>query len=207
MEQIMIRKKVLAASIIIVLISLNVNSGAEEKEAFPENTEYYGQKYNNIQNKDIEKNDIIHYISPSGSTYSNLTEAIDNCSGGETLIIGNGTYDDHVLITVSNLTIIGNSTSDCIFTNNQSFTSNINVSANNFMIMNVGFLTSNHNTTSIRFKGNDLNISHCYFNGTGYFISQVNLSSFSSRIRIHDCEFYQDGYYCKSIYDNSSIDP
>ncbi|HHD16620.1 MAG TPA: hypothetical protein ENK47_07930, partial [Euryarchaeota archaeon] len=62
MEQIMIRKKVLAASIIIVLISLNVNSGAEEKEAFPENTEYYGQKYNNIQNKDIEKNDIIHYI-------------------------------------------------------------------------------------------------------------------------------------------------
>jgi hypothetical protein len=143
------------------------------------------------------------YISPSGSTYSNLTQAVQHCSGGETLIIGNGTYDDLVDITISNMTIIGNSTSECIFTNNRSFTSNINVSANNFTIMNIGFLTSNHNTTSIRFKGNDLNISHCYFNGSGYFISQVNLSSHSRRIDIFDCEFYQEGYYCKSVYDNS----
>ncbi len=152
---------------------------------------------------DIPINGENYYISPFGSTFENLTEALDHCSGGETLIIGNGTYDDRVIITVSNLTIIGNSTSNCLFTNNRSFTSNINVSANNFTIMNIGFLTSNHNTTSIRFGGNDLNISHCYFNGTGYFISQVNLSSYSRRIDIYDCEFHQDGYYCKSVYDNS----
>ncbi len=197
-------RKAMIITLIFVLLSSTIIT---YNESSTENSSENNDTNDNFEKKHIISpaiyNGNIYHISFSGSTFSNLTQAIDHCSGGETLIIGNGTYDDRVIITVSNLTIIGNSTSNCLFTNNQSFTSNINVSANNFTIMNIGFLTSNHNTTSIRFGGNDLNISHCYFNGTGYFISQVNLSSYSRRIDIFDCEFHLDGYYCKSIYDNS----
>ncbi len=50
------------------------------------------------------------YVSPSGSTYSSIQDAVDDANDGDMIIVANGTYSENVQITTSNLTIMGNST-------------------------------------------------------------------------------------------------
>ncbi len=53
----------------------------------------------------------MRYVSPTGSTYMTIQDAVDDAMDGDTIIVGNGTYSENVQITTSNLTIMGNSTS------------------------------------------------------------------------------------------------
>ena len=131
----------------------------------------------------------IFYVSPSGSTYTSIQDAIDACSDNDVIIIGNGTYEEKIIIKKDNIKLIGNSSNDCIIKNDYEQTISITNDCNNMEIIGIRFVGSNDNTTMISINGNNTNIINCKFHLNGYDHLGIKIDSIIKNLTVKNSSF------------------
>ncbi len=146
-----------------------------------------------------KSNSNILYVSKTGSTYSRIQDALDNVTDGETIIIGNGTYNEKWNITKSNLNIIGNSSRNVIIDmSNQLFS--INICGLNNTINNINFTYFNESLKEMMIISNNNNsILNCDFFSCSNNINLINITNTYNTI-INNCNVFMNANFSISYY-------
>ena len=90
----------------------------------------------------------IIYVDAAGNgNYTTIQAAVDNATSGDTISVANGTYYEAITIDKSNITIIGNCSTNCKIIHHYDGTNEINDYAAAFNITSTGVNISGLNIT------------------------------------------------------------
>lgn len=129
------------------------------------------------------------YVSPSGSTYRSLMEAFQNCSSGDTIIIGSGNYSEKSALYKDNIKVIGNDSKTCIITSSEKFIPSIVSYGDNIIIQGIHFNNSGENKTSISINGNNSLINNCSFYLDGKYNRGITVDSPIDNLTVRESDF------------------
>ena len=131
-----------------------------------------------------------------GNTFQNITDKINSAKEGDTIFLGGKNYTGNsiILISKSNLTIIGGSSLDdeAVATIDFAQSASMRITASNIVIKGVKFINSRTHDGTINWKGDNGTISDCVFannnasnNGGAIYWRGANAS-------ISNCAFYNN---------------
>jgi len=149
----------------------------------------------------LEDNQVsrVHYVG-NNSTYMTIQDALSNSTNGDMIIVGNGTYFESLLINKSNISIVGNSSTEVkiITTINGTIFPQIkgsygfNIDAENITIKNINItLKYNVNFGINIVKGANITIDNVNINNEFDYNYGIALWE-SENVTISNCNFISD---------------
>jgi hypothetical protein len=141
----------------------------------------------------------ILYVSKSGSTYSRIQDALDNATDGDTVIVGNGTYNEENLVIANSIILKGNSTSNTILLFNGNSKVFIKSYSDKVTVLDLNITTNGNNNTVLKFIGNRSIIRDCRFYTYSEWSTIIKTSYGVNNITIDSCYFHTVGNYSSNI--------